>query len=161
MATLNSDVYKNGITSSFLDTSKYYAIFLLSAENVILATSAIIKKTDTDQQYIINNAISWDNENKQVEVTSLDFKKTKSIIETEIEATQYSIATVENISAEHSEAYEQSGEEYYWPDLSGESQEQVITRLVTGSLTTPITVSANNNFRFDKITVQFSEADTI
>lgn len=157
MATLNGNVYENGITNSFLDTSKSYAIFLLSAENSILATSAVIKKTSEDQDYIINNAISWNNENKQVEVTSLDFKKTKSVAETEVEATQYSIATVTyNDSEDPSDAYQDANEPYYWPDLSGE-----ITHLVTGSLTTPISVSANNNFRFDKITVQFSEADTI
>ena len=158
MATLNSDVYLNGVQSTFLNTNKNYTVCLLNSEGNILAVSGIIKKTSSVEQYYINNKISWDSQNKQLIVSSLNFKETKSVVNEGADdtATQYSIAEVVTISSSTSPAYSGSDENYYWPDLTGS-----ITHLVTGDLSSPIAVSAGNNFRFDQITVRFSEADTI
>ena len=152
MAILNSSVYTNGITNTFLDDTKMFAVCLLDASNNILATSAPIKYSDSAIDGYITNVISWDDTNKQLKLNSLDFTKTKSVVTVESLATQFGILEVDTVSSSKSEAYPSSGTEYYWPETFGDS-------LVTGMLSTAINVNANNSFRFDSITVSFSEAD--
>lgn len=152
MAVLNSSIYTNGVTSSFLDSTKIFAVCLLDDANNILATSAPIKYDTASIDGYITNVISWDPTNKQLTFSALDFTKTKSIIGTETLSTKFGVFEVNAVSSEKSEAYSSAGVQYYWPTEFGDN-------LFYGSLSTVINVNVNNSFRFDSITVSFSEAD--
>ena len=152
MAVLNSSVYTNGVSNVFLDSSKMFAVCLLDASNNVLATSAPIKYSDSAIDGYITNVISWDNTNKQLKFNALDFTKTKSTVSLETLATQFGILEVNTVSSSKSEAYSTAGTEYYWPVSFGST-------LVSGALSSAINVNVNNSFRFDSITVSFSEAD--
>lgn len=154
MATLNSSIYTNGIKKSFLDDSKTFAVCLLDASNNVLATSAPIKYNSITVNGYITNEISWDDTNKQLIFGALDFTKTKSVVSEEITATQFGIIEVDTVSTETSEAYSNAGTKYYWPETFGEI-------LVMGTLANTTNVSVNNNFRFDSVTISFSEADSL
>ena len=154
MATINSSVYTDGISNTFQNTDKIFAVCLLDASNTILATSAPIKYGNSTEAGYITGVITWDDTNKQIKVSSLDFTKTKSIVSSEFAATQFGIAYVTAVSDDTSEAYSGSGTEYYWPEEFGDF-------LVTGNLSSSISVNQNNNFRFDNITINFSEADSL
>ena len=154
MATLNSAVYTDGITATFLNPNKLYAVCLLDASNNIIATSAAIKYLAIPDDGYITSVLSWASESKQLIVSALDFTKTKSIVVNDTVATQFAIVEVSAVSSEKSEAYAHAGTSYYWPTTFG-------TQFVTGSLTSSTTISENNNFRFDSILIKFSEADNV
>lgn len=154
MATLHSSIYTNGINDIFLNESKTFAICLLNASNEVLATSAPIKYSSIAVDGYITGVIYWNNGTKQLTFNSLDFTKTKSIIDTEIAASQFGILEVNKITDDKDESYPTAGTKYYWPHEFGEI-------LVSGSLSSTINVNKNNNFRFDSITISFSEADSL
>lgn len=156
MATLNGSVYKNGIENTFLDENKKYAICLLDDSNVKLATSAVIKYSDdTEDDGYVKNIISWSDSNKRLTFNTIEFSQTKSLVITNAEAVQFAIFEVTEISEERSEAYVGASTTYYWPEVYAEEP------LAVGNLAITADISSNNNFRFDTITVNFSEADSL
>ena len=79
-ALIHSAVYTDGITATFLNHNKLYAVCLLDASNNIIATSAAIKYLAIPNDGYITSVLSWASESKQLIVSALDFTKTKSIV---------------------------------------------------------------------------------
>lgn len=163
MAEINSSVYTDGIKNSFVPDDGKFAVVLLDASNNIVAESAVLLTEPTsatsNQDYYIQNKITWNETTKIITIDSLDYTQTRSTVTGgNTTATQFAVYKVNEVTASPAEAYSNSGKEYFWVYKNGD-ESSYGDMLFKANLTSSITIGANNNFKFDSVTISFSEAE--
>lgn len=156
MAELNNAVYLDGITKTFLPEDGKFAIVLLDSTDTVIAESAVYltnptSATDQKDSYILDEVV-WNDATKTIAFNALDYTQTRGLVDNDTLATQFAVYKVSVMTGSPAEAYTNANKTYYWPSKFGDM-------LFKANLTNPVTVGASNNFKFDSMTISFSEAE--
>lgn len=173
MAFINSEIYGSGLSAKVLnDNVKTFVALVDSSEKILayseircgagdgstnISSETLKESVDTSK---LNKVGSYDVANKRLTINSIDYNRTASALTTGSEtATKFAIFKLKD-GAGYSAAtvsYTKDKKDYgfYGPTKLGEYTNNDI--LISGDLSSSVTIGANSNFLFGGATITFSE----